>query len=112
MKKVFTVFVALISLSIAAVAFLPESQKSLISEIFVEPTYNSLSGREGTDGEILAVKIEDSISARPQIGIDRADIVYIEQVEGGLTRLAAIFSSEIPTPVSYTHLTLPTKRIV
>ena len=97
MKKVFTVFVALISLSIAAVAFLPESQKSLISEIFVEPTYNSLSGREGTDGEILAVKIDDSISARPQIGIDRADIVYIEQVEGGLTRLAAIFSSEIPT---------------
>jgi len=97
MKKVFTVFVALISLSIAAVAFLPASQKSQISEIFVEPTYNSLSGREGTDGEILAVKIDDSISARPQIGIDRADVVYIEQVEGGLTRLAAIFSSEIPT---------------
>ena len=97
MKKVFTVFVALISLSIAAVAFLPASQKSLISAIFVEPTYNSLSGREGIDGEILAVKIDDSISARPQIGIDRADIVYIEQVEGGLTRLAAIFSSEIPT---------------
>ena len=97
MKKVFTVFVALISLSIAAVAFLPASQKSLISEIFVEPTYNSLSGREGTDGEVLAVKIDDSVSARPQIGIDRADVVYIEQVEGGLTRLAAIFSSEIPT---------------
>jgi hypothetical protein len=31
------------------------------------------------------------------MGIDRADIVYIEQVEGGLTRLAAVFSSEIPT---------------
>jgi len=97
MKKVFTVCVALISLSIAVVAFLPASQKSLITEIFEEPTYNSLSGREGSDGEILAVKIDDSISARPQIGIDRADIVYIEQVEGGLTRLATIFSSEIPT---------------
>jgi hypothetical protein len=97
MKKVFTVCVALISLSIAVVAFLPASQKSLITEIFEEPTYNSLSGREGSDGEILAVKIDDSVSARPQIGIDRADIVYIEQVEGGLTRLATIFSSEIPT---------------
>jgi len=97
MKKIFTVFVALISLSIAAVAFLPASQKSLITEIFEEPTYNSLSGREGSDGEILVVKIDDTISARPQIGIDRADIVYIEQVEGGLTRLAAVFSSEIPT---------------
>ncbi len=97
MKKVFTVFVALLSLSIAAVAFLPEQQKNLIAEIFVEPTYNSLSGREGNDGEILVVKIDDTRSARPQIGVDRADIVYIEQVEGGLTRLAAVFSSEIPT---------------
>jgi hypothetical protein len=97
MKKVFTVFVAILSLSIAAVAFLPASQKDLISEIFEEPTYNSLSGREGSDGEILVVKIDDTVAARPQIGIDRADVVYIEQVEGGLTRLAAVFSSEIPT---------------
>jgi hypothetical protein len=99
MKKAFTIFVALLSLSVAAVAFLPASPKSLISEIFVEPTYNSLSGREGSDGEILVVKIDDTTAARPQIGIDRADIVYIEQVEGGLTRLAAVFSSEIPTHI-------------
>ena len=97
MKKVFTVFVALISLLIAAASFLPTSQKSLVSDIFVEPTYNSLSGREGSDGEILVAKIDDTVSARPQIGIDRADIVYIEQVEGGLTRLAVVYSSEIPT---------------
>ena len=96
MKKILTIFVAITSIAIAAVAFLPTSQKSLISEIFVEPTYNSLSGREGIDGEILVVKIDDTTAARPQIGIDRADIVYIEQVEGGLTRLAAVFSSEIP----------------
>lgn len=97
MKKVATVFLALLSLTIAAAAFLPGTQKSVISDFFVEPTYNSLSGREGRDGEILVVKIDDTVSARPQIGIDRADVVYIEQVEGGLTRLAAVFSSEIPT---------------
>lgn len=97
MKKGLTFFVALMSLTVAAAAFLPASQKSLISNIFVEPTYNSLSGRQGSDGEILVVKIDDTVSARPQIGIDRADVVYIEQVEGGLTRLAAVFSSEIPT---------------
>ena len=97
MKKIFTAFLALLSLSVAAVAFLPVSQKDFISDFFVEPTYNSLSGREGSDGEILVVKIDDTVSARPQIGIDRADVVYIEQVEGGLTRLAAVFSSEIPT---------------
>jgi len=97
MKKAFTFFIAVLSLSIAAAAFFPASQKNLISEIFEEPTYNSLSGREGSDGELLVVKIDDTASARPQIGIDKADIVYIEQVEGGLTRLAAVFSSEIPT---------------
>lgn len=59
-------------------------------------TYNSISGRAGNDGPIIAVKIDDTSSARPQIGIEDADLVYIEQVEGGLTRLAAIFSSLIP----------------
>lgn len=97
MKRLASVFLALLSLSVAVAAFLPASQKSFLVEIFEEPIYNSLSGREGTDGEILAVKIDDTVSARPQIGIDRADVVYIEQVEGGLTRLAAVFSSEIPT---------------
>lgn len=59
-------------------------------------SFNSLSGREGNDGPILAVKIDDTSLARPQIGIEEADVVYIEQVEGGLTRLAAIFSTSIP----------------
>jgi len=97
MRRAFTVFVALTALSFTALAVLPTSKKIAISQIFIDPTYNSLSGREGDDGEILVVKIDDTLSARPQIGIDRADIVYIEQVEGGLTRLAAVFSSEIPT---------------
>lgn len=61
-----------------------------------EKTFNSISGREGIDGPILAVKIDDTSLARPQIGLEDADVVYIEQVEGGLTRLAAIFSSFIP----------------
>lgn len=62
-------------------------------------TFNSISGRVGSDGPVLAVKIDDTKSARPQIGIEEADLVYIEQVEGGLTRLAAIFSSQIPSNI-------------
>ena len=61
-----------------------------------EITYNSISGRVGSDGPVLAVKIDDTSLARPQIGLEDADLVYIELVEGGLTRLAAIFSSVIP----------------
>ena len=55
-----------------------------------------LSGREGSNGPVLVVKIDDTTQAHPQIGLEDADIVYIEQVEGGLTRLAAVFSSVIP----------------
>jgi hypothetical protein len=58
-----------------------------------------LSGREGIDGQVLAVKIDDTNAAHPQIGLEDAEIVYIEQVEGGLTRLAAIFSTVIPQRV-------------
>jgi len=96
MKKVTSVVFGMAAILVIALAFLPTPGRSLIEGYFVEPTYNSLSGREGSDGPVLAVKIDDTVAARPQIGLDRADIVYIEQVEGGLTRLAAIFSSEIP----------------
>ena len=63
-----------------------------------EPT-NSLSGRVGSNGPILVVKIDDTTPAHPQAGLEDADVVYIEQVEGGLTRLAAVFSSKIPAVV-------------
>jgi hypothetical protein len=48
------------------------------------------------DGPVLVVKIDDTPEAHPQIGLAAADLVYIEEVEGGLTRLAAVFSSQIP----------------
>jgi hypothetical protein len=40
---------------------------------------------------LLAVKIENSPDARPQAGLDRADVVYEEPVEGGLTRFIALY---------------------
>jgi len=60
---------------------------------------SALSGKEAPDGPIIVVKIDDTNEAHPQIGIDKADVVYIEQVEGGLVRLAAIFSTEIPPAI-------------
>ena len=41
----------------------------------------------------LAVKIENTPDARPQSGLEKADIVYEEEVEGGITRFIAIFQS-------------------
>lgn len=39
----------------------------------------------------VALKIENSPDARPQSGLDQADIVYEEIVEGGVTRFMAIY---------------------
>ena len=76
------------------------SSCSVVSSVLPEKVMtNVLSGREGANGEILVVKIDDTTQAHPQIGLEDADIVYIEQVEGGLTRLAAVFSSVIPERV-------------
>jgi hypothetical protein len=57
---------------------------------------NFLTGVEGINGPILAVKVDDTSQAHPQIGLQYADVIYVEQVEGGLTRLAAIFSQNFP----------------
>ncbi|MFB9839019.1 DUF3048 domain-containing protein, partial [Actinoallomurus acaciae] len=53
----------------------------------------------GADGPVLAVKIDNTRSAKPQLGLRSADIVYVEQVEGGLSRIMAIFSSKLPSSV-------------
>ena len=44
----------------------------------------------------LALKIDNAPSAVPQQGIQEADIVFEELVEGGLTRFLAIFQSQVP----------------
>lgn len=45
---------------------------------------------------VLAVKIDNIVFARPQTGLTRADIVYLLPVEGGLSRIMAVFSSHFP----------------
>jgi hypothetical protein len=52
-----------------------------------------------TGGPVLAVKIDNTSPARPRIGVDKADVVYVEPVEGGLTRLLAVFSRTQPKEV-------------
>ena len=98
-KRTATLVVAGASLAIVATALFAPNSGNLLSSVFKEEVRNSLSGRVGTDGPILVVKIDDTKLAHPQIGIEYADIVYIEQVEGGLTRLAAVFSSQIPKEI-------------
>lgn len=48
---------------------------------------------------VLAVKIDNIAQARPPTGLAKADIVYLIPVEGGLSRIMAIFSSHYPPVV-------------
>jgi hypothetical protein len=48
---------------------------------------------------VLAVKVDNSPAGRPWTGVEDADVVYVEPVEGGTTRLLAVFSSRLPASV-------------
>ena len=48
---------------------------------------------------VLVTKIDNTYASAPQLGLGDADMVVEELVEGGLTRLAAFFYSQLPTKV-------------
>ncbi len=91
MKKTLAAISILIVLSSCA------SPSNLVKKVTSkEVERNVLTNLPGINGPVLAVKIDDTTPAHPQVGLDSADVVYIEQVEGGLTRLAAIFTNKVP----------------
>lgn len=53
----------------------------------------------GANKPVIMVKLDNTALARPHTGLVDADLVYVEQVEWGLTRLAAMFSSKLPKVV-------------
>ncbi|MYS94410.1 MULTISPECIES: DUF3048 domain-containing protein [Streptomyces] len=52
-----------------------------------------------TGSSVLAVKLDNAPAARPHTGVDAADVVYAEQVEGGLSRLMAVYATRLPEAV-------------
>ncbi|HVE45408.1 MAG TPA: DUF3048 domain-containing protein [Acidimicrobiales bacterium] len=65
----------------------------------VAPRPAPLTGLILSDGTIadrpaVVVKVDNSPSARPQAGLDKADVVIEEKVEGAITRFLAVFHSE------------------
>jgi len=64
---------------------------------------STLTGEAVTE-DVLArpavlVKVENSPQARPQSGLEAADVVYEEVVEGGVTRFFAVFQTTLPDKV-------------
>lgn len=56
----------------------------------------------------LTIKIENTPEALPQWGVTQADVVYEEIVNGGITRLAAVFNSQAPDKVGPVRSVRPT----
>jgi hypothetical protein len=98
---------ALAALCAAAPTVLPDSPSAqalapplidgALPPPLIAPGIGPLSGRK-VKGErpVLVVKIDNVQGAFPQAGVNDADLVYVEEVEGGLTRLAAVYSSRLP----------------
>lgn len=67
------------------------------------PALGPLTGLEVTGAApahpVLVVKVDNTSSSSPQVGLGSADIVVEELVEGGMTRLAAFFYTKVPKVV-------------
>ena len=88
MRKILSLFV--LALFLSSCASLPFAEER------VEIEKNLFTNLPGSSGKVFAVKFDDTNDAHPQQGVESADVVYITQVEAGLTRLMGIYSSNYP----------------
>lgn len=73
----------------------PAASKSTAAQ----PTTDPLTDGKKTGRPVIAVKLENTAAAMPQYGLSPADLVFVEEVEGSLTRLMPIFQSSYPTRI-------------
>ena len=68
-----------------------------------EPALWPLTGLEmkgdAPANPVLVTKVDNTPSSSPQVGLGQADMVVEELVEGGVTRLAAFYYSQLPKVV-------------
>lgn len=85
---------ALVGCSKKEEAVAPQDQPVVAGNIW---PLTQLPGPEGASAQpIVLMKIENDPSVRPQSGLAAADMVVEELVEGGMTRFATFFQSNIP----------------
>ena len=91
----------------------PSSSSTTTASVAIAP----LTGLADTSGQAaqrpaLTVKVENTPEAMPQWGIDQADVIYEEIVNGGITRLAAVFNSHAPQKIGPVRSVRPTDEQV
>src|SRR5436305_10233595 len=83
--------------SAAATTTVPAPTTTAPPPVF--PLTGLLTGGGPATRPALSVKIDNISAALPQSGLNNADLVYEELVEGGQTRLFAVFQSQDADPV-------------
>lgn len=81
------------------------------AEPTVNPKVSPLTGLhqdKPPNNPVYLVKIENTHGGEPQYGLNHADIVIEEFVEFDVTRLAALFYSDLPTKVGHVRSTRTT----
>ncbi len=98
MSKIKVIAVALsFGLAIATLAGSPIS-------VNAEGGPSPLSGLPGGEGKpVVMVKYGNSRPDRPHYNLNQADLIYVEEVEWGLTRIAAMFNTKFPSVVGPTR---------
>ncbi len=77
------------------------SQGTATQLVEISPLTGKAMRKGKPKNPVFVVKIENTSAGAPQYGLDKADLVIEELVEGGLTRLAAFFYSSIPSKVGH-----------
>jgi hypothetical protein len=97
---------ALLSVSALVLAGCAEPRPDAIetptpeAKVFVTAPLTGLTVEEGTAGSetfsapSVACKVDNVEAARPQFNLNKTDIVFVEMVEFGLTRLVAVWQSQ------------------
>jgi hypothetical protein len=81
----------------------PQPTNTYTPKVYVNAPLTDMPFEEGTrpslNGPSVACKIDNVGTETLKANINRTDLVYVEMVEGGLTRLVAVWHSDMPTAV-------------
>ncbi len=120
MKRIFVLLIVvtmMVGILVSCAAPPPESELTPTPTALPKPTLQPTSTPEPTptsrpsdmsyttgqnfDGDYkpVMVVIENALAARPQTGLQTADVVYEVPVEGSITRFVCVFSDNVPEGV-------------
>jgi hypothetical protein len=87
--------------SVQVISIWPKADSERVVPAPPEPPRWPLTGmiapsKAATKKRPLSIKVENSPAARPQTGLNSADVAYESVTEGGITRFHLVFQSTVP----------------